>query len=83
LGITCLRWIKMLESVPLVDWLIINDDVRFWQKANETICDAQFISGRTGIVSAARTPQVKRYAISFEPLHLSDNSGHGYPFRSY
>jgi len=83
LGITSLRWIKMLEGVPLVDWLIVNDDVRLGQEANETICDAQLISGRARVVSAAGTPQIKSYTVGFEPAHFSHNAGHGYSFRPH
>jgi hypothetical protein len=83
LGIAGLRGINMLECVPLMDWLIINDDVRLRQEANETITDAQLISGRARIVSAARTPQIKIYTIGFEPTHFSHDAGHGDSFRPH
>jgi len=36
-----------------MDWLIVDYDVRFWQEANEAICDSQLVSGSTRVVGTA------------------------------
>ena len=53
MSITGLPWIDMPECVPLMDWLIVDYDVRFWQEANEAIRNAQLIGGRARVVGAA------------------------------
>lgn len=44
LGISCIGGVHMRAKTPLVDWLIVEIDIRLWQKGDEAVFDVESLA---------------------------------------
>jgi hypothetical protein len=50
--------ILMLAIAPILDGLVVDDQRRLWQEADEALLKAEISGNRTSVLSATSTPKV-------------------------
>lgn len=67
----------MDQLPPVADGLVVDEDARLRQEGTEAAADPELLGGFTGIVRAARTPEIELGAFLEELLDVFDHIGHG------
>lgn len=67
----------MLAVAPIPDGLIIQVNVRLWQKSHKAVCNFKLYCGGPSVFSAAGTPQIKCVSLQVKLTNLLYDRRHG------